>query len=87
MIAHSSAELTYIDEWRPCPGPNGILTPYLFEHADGRKRLYFAADGENICGREDSRDVNRVSYRVFDEGSLLLGVTVEKARRGVGLGR
>lgn len=76
----------FIEEWQPFISPDIGLTAQLYEHADGRRHVYFMERGEDIRGRELTRDVNRIGYRVWEDGAQFLGMCVEKRLRGARLG-
>lgn len=76
------------EQWDPITTPNGEqLGAYAYERADGRRHIYFWRDGQDIRGKELSRDVTGISYRVWPDGVQFAGMTIEKTLRGCGMAR
>lgn len=76
----------YVEPWTNFEHGDLSLTAANYEHTDGRHHVYFWLPGEDIRGRELSRDVTRVAYRQWGEAVLFLGMSIEFSLRGSGLG-
>lgn len=72
----------FLKEWEPLDINGQKLTPQAFEHTDGRRHLYFLGEGETIGKRGLSSNINRIGYRTWDDGTMILGLCVSRELRG-----
>ncbi|MGB4759096.1 MAG: hypothetical protein WBP26_03480 [Candidatus Saccharimonadales bacterium] len=86
MIAQEIRNHSFLEEWTPVRLGARTFTPQAYKHKDGRRHLYFLGKGEFIGKRALGQDVTRIGYRVWDDGTMLLGMCVAKRLRGMGVG-
>jgi hypothetical protein len=87
MFSPSLKRQEFIGEWEPLKTLYGSLDVQSFEFEDGRRHIYAWREGEDITGREQSRDVNKIGYRVWPDGIQFLGMSVAYALRGAKMGQ
>jgi len=78
----------FIGAWEPLGCPDGELSVGAYERPDGSRHLYFSDHARaDAVNRPSDVDATRIVYREVGSQVRLLGLSVEKRMRGVGLGQ